>query len=131
MTYSRIAGTGSYLPEKVVTNQDLETMMDTSDEWIQDRTGIKRRHIAAEGETTSDLALAAAGRAMEMAGITAVGLSKAKQRGDIRASTLQALASQLDLELALVPRRSKQQAVAAIKSGSFFRSSADKGDKVS
>jgi 3-oxoacyl-[acyl-carrier-protein] synthase-3 len=46
-------------------------MMDTSDEWIQDRTGIKRRHIAAEGETTSDLALAAAGRAMEMAGITA------------------------------------------------------------
>jgi len=71
MTYSRIAGTGSYLPEKVVTNQDLETMMDTSDEWIQDRTGIKRRHIAAEGETTSDLALAAANRAMEMAGITA------------------------------------------------------------
>ncbi len=71
MTYSRIAGTGSYLPEKVVTNQDLETMMDTSDEWIRDRTGIKRRHIAAEGETTSDLALAAAGRAMEMAGITA------------------------------------------------------------
>jgi len=59
------------LPEKVVTNQDLETMMDTSDEWIQDRTGIKRRHIAAEGETTSDLALAAANRAMEMAGITA------------------------------------------------------------
>jgi len=71
MTYSRIAGTGSYLPEKVVTNQDLEAMMDTSDEWIRDRTGIKRRHIAAEGETTSDLALAAAGRAMEMAGITA------------------------------------------------------------
>ena len=71
MTYSRIAGTGSYLPEKVVTNQDLETMMDTSDEWIRDRTGIKRRHIAAEGETTSDLALAAANRAMEMAGITA------------------------------------------------------------
>jgi transcriptional regulator with XRE-family HTH domain len=67
----------------------------------------------------------------EMAGITAVGLSKAKQRGDIRASTLQALAIQLDLELVLVPRRSKQQAVAAIKSGSFFRSSADKGDKVS
>jgi len=71
MTYSRIAGTGSYLPEKVVTNQDLEAMMDTSDEWIRDRTGIKRRHIAAEGETTSDLALAAANRAMEMAGITA------------------------------------------------------------
>lgn len=71
MTYSRIAGTGSYLPEKVVTNHDLEGMMDTSDEWIQERTGIKRRHIAADGETTSDLALAAAAQALEMAGITA------------------------------------------------------------
>jgi 3-oxoacyl-[acyl-carrier-protein] synthase-3 len=71
MTYSRIAGTGSYLPEKVVTNKDLETLMETSDEWIRERTGIKRRHIAGEGETTSDLALAAASQAMEMAGITA------------------------------------------------------------
>ena len=71
MTYSRIAGTGSYLPEKVVTNHDLEQMMDTSDEWIQERTGIKRRHLAADGETTSDLALAAARSAMEMAGISA------------------------------------------------------------
>ena len=71
MTYSRIAGTGSYLPEKVVTNQDLEKMMDTSDEWIQERTGIKRRHLAADGETTSDLALAAANQALDMAGITA------------------------------------------------------------
>ena len=71
MTYSRIAGTGSYLPEKVVTNHDLEEMMDTSDEWIQERTGIKRRHIAADGETTSDLALAAAGQALDMAGLTA------------------------------------------------------------
>ena len=71
MTYSRIAGTGSYLPEKVVTNHDLEQMMDTSDEWIQERTGIKRRHLAADGETTSDLALAAARSALEMAGISA------------------------------------------------------------
>ena len=71
MTYSRIAGTGSYLPEKVVTNHDLEQMMDTSDEWIQERTGIKRRHLAADGEKTSDLALAAARSAMEMAGISA------------------------------------------------------------
>jgi len=71
MTYSRIAGTGSYLPEKVVTNKDLEKVMDTSDEWIRDRTGIKRRHIAADGETTSDLALAAANNALEMAGIGA------------------------------------------------------------
>ena len=71
MTYSRIAGTGGYLPEKVVTNHDLEQMMDTSDEWIQERTGIKRRHLAADGETTSDLALAAARSALEMAGISA------------------------------------------------------------
>ena len=71
MTHSRIAGTGSYLPEKVLTNQDLEKMMDTTDEWIRDRTGIKRRHIAADGETTSDLALAATHNALEMAGIGA------------------------------------------------------------
>ena len=71
MTYSRIAGTGSFLPEKVVTNQDLEKMLDTSDEWIRERTGIKRRHLAADGEKTSDLALAAAGQAFDMAGITA------------------------------------------------------------
>lgn len=71
MSYSRIAGTGSYLPEKVVTNKDLEKTVDTSDEWIRERTGIKRRHVAADGETTSDLALAAAHNALEMAGIGA------------------------------------------------------------
>lgn len=71
MTYSRIAGTGSYLPEKVVTNKDLEKVVDTSDEWIRERTGIKRRHLAADGETTSDLALVAANNALEMAGIGA------------------------------------------------------------
>ena len=71
MSYSRIAGTGSYLPEKVVTNKDLEKMMDTSDEWIRERTGIKRRHLAADNETTSDLALAAARKALDMAGIGA------------------------------------------------------------
>ena len=71
MTYSRIAGTGSYLPEKVVTNHDLEQMMDTSDEWIRERTGIKRRHLAGDCEKTSDLALAAARNALEMAGISA------------------------------------------------------------
>ena len=71
MSYSRIAGTGSYLPEKVVTNQDLEKRMDTSDEWIRERTGIKRRHLAADDEATSDLALAAAKQALDMAGIGA------------------------------------------------------------
>ena len=69
MIYSRIAGTGSYLPEKVVTNHDLEKTMDTSDEWIRERTGICRRHIAADDETCSDMALAAARQAIDMAGI--------------------------------------------------------------
>jgi 3-oxoacyl-[acyl-carrier-protein] synthase-3 len=69
MTYSRIAGTGSYLPEKVVTNKDLEKRIETSDEWIRERTGICRRHIAADGETCSDMALAAAHEAIAMAGI--------------------------------------------------------------
>ncbi len=69
MIYSRITGTGGYLPEKVLTNQDLENMVDTSDEWITDRTGIRKRHIAVEGETTCDLAEQAARRAIEAAGI--------------------------------------------------------------
>lgn len=69
--YSRIAGTGSYLPEKVLTNADLEKMVETSDEWIQSRTGIRERHIAADGETTSDLGYNAAVRALEAAGIDA------------------------------------------------------------
>ena len=67
MTYARIAGVGSYLPEKVVTNHDLEKIMDTSDEWIRERTGIRRRHIAAPDETTASMGLAAARRALEMA----------------------------------------------------------------
>ncbi|HKZ74107.1 MAG TPA: beta-ketoacyl-ACP synthase III [Steroidobacteraceae bacterium] len=67
--YSRIVGTGSYLPEKVLTNFDLEKMVDTTDEWIRDRTGIERRHIAAEGETTVDLAVPASRRAIEAAGV--------------------------------------------------------------
>ena len=67
--YSRIIGTGGYLPEKVLTNQDLERMVDTSDEWIFTRTGIRERHIVAENETTSDLAFQAAQRAIEMAGV--------------------------------------------------------------
>jgi len=70
MMYSRITGTGSYLPEKVLSNNDLEKIMDTSDEWIRDRTGIVKRHIAAGDQTACDLAEIAAGRAMEAAGRT-------------------------------------------------------------
>lgn len=68
--YSRIAGTGSYLPEKVLSNHDLESMVETSDQWITERTGIKERHIAAENETTTDLAYQASVKAIEAAGIT-------------------------------------------------------------
>jgi 3-oxoacyl-[acyl-carrier-protein] synthase-3 len=66
---SFIRGTGGYLPEKVLTNEELSKMVDTSDEWIRERTGIKRRHVAAEGELTSDIATAAARSALEAAGI--------------------------------------------------------------
>jgi 3-oxoacyl-[acyl-carrier-protein] synthase-3 len=66
---SRIIGTGSYLPERVVHNTDLEKMMDTTDEWIRERTGIERRHYAAEGETTVDMAEHAARRAIQAAGL--------------------------------------------------------------
>lgn len=66
--YSRITGTGSYLPERVLTNHDLEKMVDTSDEWIVARTGIKRRHLAADDQTTCDLAEIAVRNALQMAG---------------------------------------------------------------
>jgi len=69
MTYSKIIGTGSYLPERIVTNQELESRISTSDEWIVSRTGIEARHVAADDEITSDLALKAAQRAMESAGV--------------------------------------------------------------
>ena len=68
--YSRITGTGKYLPERVLTNFDLEKMVETSDEWIRSRTGIERRHIAADNEATSDLAYHAARAAIEDAGLT-------------------------------------------------------------
>jgi len=66
-----ITGVGSHVPARVLRNADLERMVDTSDEWITTRTGIRERRIAADGETTSDLAVEAARRAMESAGITA------------------------------------------------------------
>ena len=71
MLRSRITGTGSSLPEKILTNQDLERMVDTSDEWITSRTGIKQRRIAAEGEFTSTFAVEASRRALAMAGVKA------------------------------------------------------------
>jgi len=67
--FSKIIGTGSYLPEKIVTNADLEKILDTSDQWIQERTGIRERRIAHENETSSDMAEAAAQQAMDAAGV--------------------------------------------------------------
>ena len=71
MINAKILGTGSYLPEKVVTNKDLEKQVDTSDQWIQERTGIKKRHIAEDNQTTCDLAEIAAKNAMDAAGLDA------------------------------------------------------------
>ncbi|MEO6598577.1 MAG: beta-ketoacyl-ACP synthase III [Polyangiaceae bacterium] len=73
-THSRILGTGAYAPERVLTNHDLEKLVDTSDEWISERTGIKQRHIAREDESASDMALVAARRALESAGLSAADL---------------------------------------------------------
>jgi 3-oxoacyl-[acyl-carrier-protein] synthase-3 len=71
MIYSKITGTGSYLPEKILTNKDLEKIVDTTDEWIVDRTGIRERRVAAKGETTGDLCEQAARKALEAAGVDA------------------------------------------------------------
>src|SRR5690606_32107289 len=69
-TRTIVRGVGAYLPQKVLTNAELAKTVDTSDEWIQQRVGIKERHIAAEGEYTSDLAVAAARKALDNAGLT-------------------------------------------------------------
>ena len=71
MIRSRIVGTGSYLPPRVVTNDELSKKIDTTDAWIQERTGIKQRHVADEAQTSSDLALEASRRALEAAGVEA------------------------------------------------------------
>jgi 3-oxoacyl-[acyl-carrier-protein] synthase-3 len=71
MIYSRIAGTGSYLPQRILTNAELEKMVDTTDEWIVTRTGIRERHIIADDEFTSDMAVASARKALEAAGVEA------------------------------------------------------------
>lgn len=69
MIYTKIAGTGRYLPEKILTNADLEKMVDTTDEWIRTRTGVERRHAVAEDQTTSDMCVEAAKVAIEDAGV--------------------------------------------------------------
>ncbi len=72
--YTKIAGTGSYLPERILTNADLEKMVDTNNAWIIERTGIRERHLAAADQNTTDLALLAAEKALKAAGLTALDL---------------------------------------------------------
>ena len=74
MIHARITGTGSYAPKKIITNRDLEKLVDTSDEWITERTGIKERRMAEKGQTTSDLAYEAGRKALKSAGIGALDL---------------------------------------------------------
>ena len=71
MIHARITGTGSYAPKKVITNHDIEKMVDTSDDWIMERTGIKERRVVEKGQTTSDLAYEAGGKALKAAGVEA------------------------------------------------------------
>lgn len=71
---SEVIGCGAFLPAKVLSNDDISKIVDTTDEWVIERTGIRRRHVVSEGETTSDLALAASKQAMERAGVTAADL---------------------------------------------------------
>lgn len=74
MTFSRVLGTGGYLPEQLLTNAELEQLLDTNDAWVRERTGIRERHIVAPGETTCDLAEHASRRALEAAGIDAAAI---------------------------------------------------------
>ena len=69
MNFSKIIGSGSYLPDRVLTNQDLEKMLDTTDEWITTRTGIKQRHIIADDQVTSDMAYEASKKALQDANL--------------------------------------------------------------
>ena len=70
MMYSRIIGTGRYLPERIMTNSDLEKIVDTTDEWIRTRTGVERRHVVDQEQTTSDMCVEAAKKAIEAAGVS-------------------------------------------------------------
>lgn len=97
-----IAGVGGYLPERVMTNAELAKMVDTSDEWIVERTGIRERHIAAEGEFTSHLALKAADKAMAAAGVSASDLDLIVLATATPDNTFPATATKVQAELGMV-----------------------------
>ncbi len=98
---SVILGSGSFLPEKVVTNEDLARRIDTSDEWIHARTGIRRRHVAANGEMTSDLAVNAARRALDVAGVAADELDLIVLATSTPDSTFPATATRVQAQLGM------------------------------
>ncbi len=98
---SVIQGCGSFLPEKVVTNEDLARRIDTSDDWIQARTGIRRRHVAADGEMTSDLAVNAARRALDDAGVAADELDLIVLATSTPDSTFPATATRVQAQLGM------------------------------
>ena len=99
---AQVLGCGSYLPERVVTNAELSTMVDTTDEWIFDRTGIRQRHIAADGELTSDLATKAAERALEHAAIPAAELDMVILATTTPDNTFPATATKVQARLGMV-----------------------------
>lgn len=101
-TRSEIIGCGSYLPERILTNAELSTMLDTTDEWIVSRTGIRQRHLAADGEFTSDLALKAATRALDDAGIEAAEVDMLILATTTPDNTFPATATKVQAQLGMV-----------------------------
>ena len=111
-----ISGLGLHLPRTAMTNADLERMVDTSDEWIVERTGIRQRHIAAEGETTSDLATAAALKALESADIKAEDVDLLVVATATPDNTFPATATRVQQRLGMKPDgRAGQKLLAALK----------------
>lgn len=100
---SVIRGTGGYLPEKVLTNQDLEKMVDTSDEWIQQRSGIKQRHIAADDQSTGDMAIAAGAMALKNSGLSADQIDGVIVATTTPDKTFPAVAVKVQAELGIAP----------------------------
>jgi 3-oxoacyl-[acyl-carrier-protein] synthase-3 len=118
MRRSIVLGCGAYLPEKVVSNEDLSQKIDTSDEWIRQRTGIRQRHIAAEGEFTSHLALKAARAALTRAGCTASDLDLLVLATATPDNTFPATAARVQAELGM--RRGAAFDVQAVCSGFIY-----------
>lgn len=102
-TRSIIVGTGSYLPDKILTNADLEKMVDTTDEWIVQRSGIKERHIAADGQTTGDMAIEAGRRAMQAAGLKAEDIDGVIVATTTPDRTFPSVAVKVQAELGIAP----------------------------